>query len=151
MENQLNSFNDEERKARLRHAIDRYLDSGRGSCVLNKAIAAQVVIDAWRHFDGQRYRLHAWVVMPNHVHVLVELLHGHRLPDIVRSWKTFTARMINRHLGRSGALWMPDYWDRFVRDEDHYRRVVNYIRQNPVKAGLVDRAEQWRWSSTIGN
>jgi REP element-mobilizing transposase RayT len=150
MERRLNAFDDEERRNRLRSSIDRYLDAGRGACLLRRPAVAQAVIDTWRYFDGRRYRLHAWVVMPNHVHVLVETGYGYGLPAIVGSWKTFTARAINRLFSRSGPVWMPDYWDRFVRDETHYRRVVAYIRQNPVKAGLVDAEEGWRWSWVLG-
>jgi REP element-mobilizing transposase RayT len=127
--------------------IDRFLDAGHGACILRRPEVAQLVIDAWRHFDGDRYLLHAWVVMPNHVHVLCETRSGHPIPAIVNSWKTFTARQINRLLGRSGSVWLEDYWDRYIRDADHFERVVAYIHDNPVKVGLVAEREAWPWSS----
>jgi REP element-mobilizing transposase RayT len=131
----------------LRKRIDQFLDAGHGGCVLRQPAVAAQMIEAWRHFDGSQYHLHAWVVMPNHGHVLCEPLAGHTVAELVRSWKSFTARRINRLLGRSGALWMEDYWDRYMRDEAHYHRVVEYIHDNPVKAGLVKEARDWPWSS----
>lgn len=147
LERRLGATTDEQHAWRLRASIERYLDSGRGGCLLHRSEIANVVVDAWRHHEGERYHLHAWVVMPNHVHVLLTVFNRHSLPVIVKSWKSFTGRAINQLLGRQGSVWMSDYWDRYVRDETHYRRVVDYIHQNPVKAGLVDRAECWRWSS----
>jgi REP element-mobilizing transposase RayT len=67
--------------------------------------------------------------MPNHVHLLVEVWQT-PLSDLLERWKGYTARTINRVLGRSGKLWQDDYWDRFIRDEAHYRKVVRYIEWN---------------------
>ena len=97
-------------------------------------------------FDGQLYRLLAWVVMPNHVHLAVEIWQT-PLVELMRDWKGYSARRINRLLGRCGKLWQDDYWDRYLRDEAHYRKVVHYIEWNPVKAGLVPSPEQWPFSS----
>src|SRR5690606_7648137 len=114
---------------------------------------ASIVVENWRHFHGLRYHLHAWVVMPNHVHVLIEPIANHSLSEIVQSWKSYTAKALLRHeAGGPPALpeqrvWQPDYWDRFIRDERHYRATVDYIHQNPVKAGLCSKAEDWPWSS----
>lgn len=138
---------DDQRQELLRHLIERFLDSGHGSCLLREPDIANLVIEAWKHFDGDRYDLHAWVVMPNHVHVLCEPRTGHSLSSIINSWKSFTARLINRHLGRSGSLWMEDYWDRFIRDEVHYYRAIDYILENPVKSGLAADKTAWPWSS----
>ena len=85
--------------------------------------------------------------MPNHVHVLIEPLAGCALAEIVRTWKTFSARTINKRHQQTGSLWSPDYHDRFIRDQDHYDSARAYIRRNPVKAGLCRAAEDWRWSS----
>lgn len=106
-----------------------------------------MVIDAWQHFHTERYMLHAFVVMPNHVHVMVHMIPPNSIAEAVESWKRFTATRINRLLGRSGKLWQEDYWDRFVRDENHYQNAVDYIHHNPLKAGLVRNAEDWLWSS----
>ena len=130
-----------------RRRVEAWLDAGHGCCVLRRPEAAELLVHAWRHFDGMRYRLHAWVVMPNHFHLLLEMLAPHALGEAVASWKRFTAARINRLLGQRGALWQADYWDRYIRDENHYASAVRYIHENPVKAGLVRKAEDWAWSS----
>jgi REP element-mobilizing transposase RayT len=85
--------------------------------------------------------------MPNHVHVMIAQQQGQRLGDIVHSWKRHTALTINRLFDRKGPLWRRDYWDRYLRDERHFRLAVDYLHRNPVKAGLVARPEDWQWSS----
>jgi REP element-mobilizing transposase RayT len=130
-----------------RKRIENYLDSGHGSCALRQPEVARLIIHHWLARDGQDYRLHAWVVMPNHVHVVVQPLVGHSLSTIIGAWKSITARRALKSLSRSGAFWQPDYWDRFIRDETHYRNVVNYIHNNPMMARLVATPEEWPWSS----
>jgi REP element-mobilizing transposase RayT len=130
-----------------RQKIEDYLDAGHGSCVLRDDRAAQIVETALLFFDGQRYRLLAWVVMPNHVHVIVEPMPNHPLGSILHSWKSYTANEVNKLLRRTGALWEPEYHDRFIRDERHLKNAINYVHENPVKARLVKQAELWRWSS----
>ncbi|HAT10367.1 MAG TPA: isochorismate synthase, partial [Planctomycetes bacterium] len=98
------------------------------------------------HFDGARYRIHAWCVMPNHVHVLVELPPGIQLAGIVHSWKSFTAKAANARLGRTGEFWQPEYFDHLIRDQADFAHAVRYIEQNPVMAGLT----AWRWVSGTG-
>jgi type I restriction enzyme R subunit/putative DNA methylase len=103
-------------------------------------------------FDSERYRLLAWVVMPNHVHVLFQPINGWTVAKIVASWKKFTARKIceYRRNGAAGAghpVWHREYWDRYIRDQNHLAQAIEYIHLNPVKAGLVATLETWRWSS----
>ncbi|MBI4326358.1 MAG: transposase [Chloroflexi bacterium] len=117
-------------------AIERWLDEMHGSCVLRQAKTSRLVGDALNYFDGERDVQHAWVVMPNHVHTLFSLRGGWRLEKLLRCWKGFTAREINKLLGRQGELWQKDYFDRLVRDSDHFRKCIRYIRRNPEKAGL---------------
>lgn len=121
---------------RFSRQIDEWLDQGSGSCVLKDAANAGIVADALRHFDGQRCELVAFVVMPNHVHVLFRPLCGHALPAIMKSLKGFTAREINKRIGKAGTLWQAEYLDRLIRSERHFLKVVEYIRKNPVKAKL---------------
>ncbi len=85
--------------------------------------------------------------MPNHAHVVVEAIDGHSLGEVVRGWKSFTARRANEKLGRVGPFWHADYFDRYMRNEGHLERTVEYVEQNPVKAGLVAAASDWPWSS----
>jgi REP element-mobilizing transposase RayT len=85
--------------------------------------------------------------MPNHVHLLIEQVEGFPLGAVVRSWKSFTAKAINERLGRTGAVWARDYFDRFIRNEAHFCHAAAYVEDNPVKAGLVARREDWPFSS----
>lgn len=126
--------------------IETYLDHGLGECHLrNPRIASLVQENLWHH-DGLKYRLLAWVIMPNHVHVLTEIWQV-PMGEILKSWKSYTAKAANKLLGRSGIFWEEDYFDRYLRDDEHYRQVVRYIENNPTRAGLVKSPEDWLWSS----
>ena len=128
--------------------IESYLDAGRGDCWLKDPRVAEVVANALRFFVNSRYALGAWVVMPNHVHVLVRPLGEHTLDSILKSWKGFTAREANKIVGRTGEpFWANEYYDHWLRDEDEKVRLTAYIYDNPVKAGLCARPEDWLWSS----
>ena len=144
---ELGTVTEEQRQKKLHRLIAEYEDRGHGECWLADPENASVVIQNLKHFDGERYRLDAWCVMPNHVHVLIFCLADQQLDQIVRSWKNFTARLINQSVGRSGRLWNHDYHDRLIRDEDHLVRARSYIRMNPVRAGLCKKPEQWRFGS----
>ncbi len=147
------------RDAARRQAVQDLLDRGMGACLLRRPDCARIVEDSLRHGDGPRYRLLAWTVMPNHVHVMIEQGPDWPLPKVVQSWKRHTSRQIHRTLGAPslGApsctrppqppLWQRDYWDRYIRDRNHYVTAKRYIDMNPVKAGLVERAEAWPWGS----
>ena len=136
-----------ERRMRIEH----YLDSGMGCCALRHEAVAGVVQETLFRFDGERYRLLAWCIMPNHVHVLI--WPQAELSKILQSWKSYTGRWAlarNAELGLGvpgNTFWMREYWDRYIRDERHYHAVVDYIHNNPVKAGLCKLPENWRWSS----
>jgi REP element-mobilizing transposase RayT len=114
--------------------LDHELDVGRGSCLLREH--AELVANALCHFDGLRYELHAWCVMPNHVHVMLRVNDGADLQRIIHSWKSFTAHRIGR-----GVIWQREYFDRVVRGPADYVRMKAYVRANPRKAGLID----WPW------
>jgi REP element-mobilizing transposase RayT len=138
---------DHPRCAELRERIEKYADAGKGACWLRNTECAEIVENALLHFDGERYRLLAWCVMPNHVHVLLETVSGVPLGDIVHSWKSFSAKKCNEVLKRTGTFWMPDYFDRYIRDAAHLRKATEYILENPVKAGLCADPADWPWSS----
>ena len=131
------------RNARILEALWR----GHGARLLSNPVLAEIVQDAVLHFDGQRYRLLAWCIMPTHVHVLVEQMEGHTLSAVVRSWKSFAAKAANEVLGRSGSFWASEYYDRFMRNEAHLETSRAYIVNNPVIAGLCKLPEDWRYSS----
>ena len=132
-------------RARLR--VEAYLNQGVGPTWLAIPEIAGLVESALLHFDGSRYRLHAWVIMPNHVHVVISPLADATIPRIVASWKSFTATRANALLQRSGAFWHEDYFDRFIRDERHFAAALHYVEQNPVEAGLCTQPEDWKFSS----
>jgi len=187
-----------------RKRMEDWLDAGHGSCILKEPAAAEMVQNTFLFFDSIRYRLLAWVVMPNHVHVLFQPLDGWTVGKIVTAWKKFTARQIckyqrmdrekanlligkinpgnannatgkvnpgnanlligksikanqeigdpreeNSDRGIGERVWHREYWDRYMRDEQHLAQAIEYIRQNPVKAGLVMKAEDWKWSSAF--
>jgi putative transposase len=115
---------------------ERTADECHGACVFRDTVARQIMSDALMFFEGQRHFMHAFVVMPNHVHVLVTPASGWTLDKITQSWKGFTAREINGYLGRSGALWQQESFDRIVRNPTHFERIVRYIANNPAKARL---------------
>ena len=129
-----------------RTKLEEYLDRGLGECWLRQPRIAVLAEDALRCFDGQRYRLGAWAVMPNHIHVLLEVWQT-PLALLLKSWKGFTARKANKLLGREGAFWEREYWDTRIRDEQQLRKAVRYVEANPMKANLVPEAKAWQWSS----
>ncbi|MEW6206864.1 MAG: transposase [Acidobacteriota bacterium] len=136
-----------ESEVERRKRIEAYLDRGEGSAWMNDPRISDKVQEAILFFDGQRYRLQAWVVMPNHVHALLTPCAGWELGRILHSWKSFTANECNKLLNRSGEFWQTETFDRYVRDERHYHNAIVYIENNPVKAGLCDKPEDWKWSS----
>ena len=178
IDGELEFLADEKRKIERRKRIHQWIDAGYGCCILQHPLMAEMVQRAFLHFHGTRYALHAWVVMPNHVHVLFRPLGDWSLSKIVASWKKFTARRIRDFVreanrvdqeiddpgvvveqeiddprARLSALkalspvWHRKYWDRFVRDENHYGATVDYIHRNPVSTGLVAVPTEWLWSS----
>jgi putative DNA methylase len=147
MERELDALSECDRDAVRRDAIEAALDAGHGECFLKRPDIAELAENAMLHFDRARYRLLAWCVMPNHVHALIETKAGHSLEDILHSWKSFTSKEANRLLNRRGAFWMPEYHDRYIRSEKHLENALRYIEGNPVKAGLVRDAADWRFGS----
>jgi len=165
LESSIEEMPDDEKKRQRRQRYETLLDAGHGGCVLGKPEAAKIVEGALLHFDGARYRLLAWVIMPNHVHALIEPLPGFSVGRLVQSLKSFTARRINLLVadgskrqecragarrsqdGRSRALWQRDYWDRYIRNERHLLTAIRYIEENPVASGLAGAAEEWPWGS----
>jgi putative DNA methylase len=135
---------EDERERRIQ--IESYLDAGHGECHLRQPEIAALIENNLLHFDGSRYRLLAWVVMPNHVHTLIETSPT-PLAEILHGWKSYTGKAANRLLKRTSDFWQTEYFDRFIRNEEHFRKTVHYLENNPVKAGLVRSAEEWIFSS----
>ena len=129
--------------------LDRYLDEARcGPVWLEREEIASLVVDAIHYAanDLRHYDLHAYVVMANHVHLLIHPL----VPPskLMQSVKGFSAREANKLLGRTGqAFWQNESYDHWIRDEPEFQRVRRYIELNPVRAGLAAKPEDYRWSS----
>jgi len=138
----------EEAELEMQRAIERELDACHGACDLRRDDCAQVVAEALQHFEAERYHLMAWVIMPNHVHVLVWPKPPNTLSAILQSWKGFAAREINKLIGRTGVrFWQPESFDRWLRDRGEEGVYRAYIENNPVHARLCAEPWQWRWSS----
>jgi REP element-mobilizing transposase RayT len=137
----------EDEAAAIRRRVDKYLDAGHGECWLCQPDIARLAEATLLHFDGQRYLLLAWCIMPNHVHVMIETREGFTLANILHSWKSFTANQANRLLERRGEFWQREYLDRYIRNAEHYEQAIAYIEENPVKAGLARVKADWPWSS----
>ena len=113
--------------------FEELLDDAHGKCLLSQGNLREKVSGALLHFHGKRYELDTFVIMPNHVHVLFRPLREHRLEDILQTWKRYSAREINKLLGKEGSLWQREYWDRFIRTEKQFQWTQNYIENNPEK------------------
>jgi REP element-mobilizing transposase RayT len=131
----------------LWHRIERYLDSGAGECWLRRHDIASLVQDQLLWYERKDYDLHAWVIMPNHLHVLLTISARTSLSDVVRNWKSFTAKRSNSILQRSGPFWQREYFDRFIRSDRHFEDAFAYIENNPVKAKLCSEPEDWLFGS----
>ena len=127
---------EEEFNELFRNKLEDKLDQNHGACVLRESNIADIVESSLRHFDGERYQMGSFVIMPNHVHVLVRPLATHSLSEILHSWKSFTANEANAALKRSGTFWQDESFDHIVRDEAQLQRFERYIEENPAKAGL---------------
>ncbi len=114
--------------------IETWLDAGCGECLLSRPEHAGIVVDALRHFERHRYLLDHWVVMPNHVHVLVMPIEPYRLETILHSWKSFTSNAINKLRHRQGQLWQHESFDHIVRSERQLERFRKYIEENRANA-----------------
>ncbi|MBP7948653.1 MAG: transposase [Verrucomicrobiales bacterium] len=135
---QLEELPDEDRQdfRRFAKTLEDELDAGHGECLLRQSDLAKIVTGALRFFDGSRYTLGDFVVMPNHVHLLVGGLARNAMLKQVESWKKWSAMKINEALGRSGRFWQDESFDHLVRSEASFEKFRQYIAGNPVKAGL---------------
>jgi REP element-mobilizing transposase RayT len=144
---ELDIKNSEGDRVLLQNRIERYADQGYGKAFLRDAKLAQMVQETLMRDDGKRYLLSSWVVMPNHVHMLFKRSEEDKLAEIMQAFKSITAHKANKLLRRSGEFWMPDYFDRFIRSTKHYQKTVEYIENNPVKAKLCAKPEDFPFSS----
>jgi putative transposase len=133
-------------KSLRRRKLEAWLDRGVGECWLRNPAVAKLVEEKLREGEGTLYGLQSWVIMPNHVHLVVNVLEI-PLSQLVKGWKGASGRAANHFLGRSGPFWQADYYDTKIRDAAHLARAIRYVEQNPSKAKLVRDFREWRWSS----
>lgn len=144
---ELASKPESDQKKEMYSRIEKYLDQGHGSLLLQNPRAGLIVHEAIQFYNTKKYDLHAWCVMPNHVHMLVTPLEGFTLTSIVRPLKSYTSKFIHEALGGEGRMWQPDFFDRLIRDGEHFEKVARYIEWNPVKAKLCDDPSLWPFTS----
>ncbi len=125
--------------------VENYLDQGHGSCWLKRNEIAGIVAESLKHFDGDRYRLLSWCIMPNHVHAVIQPIDNYDLPRIVHTWKSRSAKEANRVLQRSGNFWQAEYYDHLIRDDRELLAQVIYSYCNSEKIGLMN----WPWRGRI--
>ncbi len=138
---------DETKILELHRRTEKYLDQGYGQCHLKTAEVAAQVQASLLYFHAVRYKLIGWVVMPNHVHFLLKPINGHSLSEIMQTLKSFTAHEVNKILRRRGQFWQKDYFDRYIRNHEHYLKTLDYIENNSVKAKLCEKRGDWKYSS----
>jgi REP element-mobilizing transposase RayT len=146
---ELKSLKYEQERIVLQRRIEKYLDQGYGDALLNLPQVARMVQNSLLKFDGIRYRLFAWVVMPNHVHSLLTRFDEYELSDILHSLKSFTSHEANKMLHRSGQFWIEDYFDRYIRNQKHFEKTIQCIENNPVKAGLCEEPGDWNLQQRV--
>jgi len=144
---ELNVLNSTTDQITLQNRIEKYLDHGYGDAFMKNPCVAEMVQKDLLHYDGESYRLSSWVVMPNHIHFLITRSEAIELADIMQSLKSLTSHKANRILMRRGRFWMADYFDRYIRNSEHFANTVRYIENNPVKVGLCRKPEDWPFSS----
>jgi REP element-mobilizing transposase RayT len=141
------NLGDPQARARFHRQLDHLLDQGLGDLMLARPRARDAVVEQLLEQHARLYELHAFVVMPNHVHVLVTVPEAVELGQLVKRIKGASARAVNLAEGRSGTVWQPDYYDRVVRDDKHFLKCWKYIEWNPVKAGLCSDPRRFCASS----
>ena len=126
--------------------IEKWLDFGTGQCHLKQSPYQEEVAGAMHFFDGKRYELDCFVVMPNHVHAIAKPMHPKIQPleKILQSWKRHSSNKINKHLRIDGSFWQQESYDRIIRDEEHLYQAIQYIGNNPRLANLPER-QSVRW------
>ncbi|MBX7207304.1 MAG: transposase [Verrucomicrobiaceae bacterium] len=130
--------------------LEHVMDSGHGSCLLRDPRIREVVSSALTYFHQDRADTHGYVVMPNHVHVLVRPLGEWQPEQLLHSWKSYTAHEINKRFGHAESLWQEDTWNRIVRDDEHWHRVMRYQWRNPRHARLLQgQSTVWVWDQLI--
>ncbi len=131
---------------------DECLNKGYGEQHLKKPEIAEIVKKSLHYFDNTRLELISYCIMSNHVHVMFRLFEKDELnkpitlSKIMHSIKSFSGSEINYKLKRKGTLWLAESYDHWVRNKNSWSRIVDYILDNPVKAGLIEDRKDWKWN-----
>jgi len=129
-----------------RKKLEAWLDRGHGECWLRQREVAELVEQVLLAADGRDYRTQAWVVMPNHIHLVVDVWDV-PMVKLINNWKGKSSRLANVFLRRCGKFWQEDYYDTLIRDGAHLKQAIRYTEQNPVKAFLAKATRDWSWCS----
>jgi putative transposase len=155
MQNSKNKDADLERLGKLDFAKkDKFFDSYTGgNHYLKSDTLVQIVADTLHYWDGIRLELYCYTIMSNHVHVVFRLFGEDEtaekpvyLEQIMHSIKLYSASKCNKLLGEEGAFWQHESYDRLVRDDEELHRIMVYVLNNPVKAGLCKQMSEWKWN-----
>ncbi|MFC1854136.1 transposase [candidate division CSSED10-310 bacterium] len=141
MKRELTEYEEQRLKWLYSEKVEQYLDAGYGECYLRQSAIAELVQQVLQFFDTERYTLHCWCLMPNHVHVIVEPKPGFTLSKIKHSWTSYSATRANAILNRTGQFWQHEPYDHIIRNEKEYRFLLEYVWRNPEQAGLTS----WKW------
>jgi REP element-mobilizing transposase RayT len=134
---------DTNKELSLSKRTEKLLDNSAGECHLTKPEIAATIAESLKHFEGVRYHLQAWCIMPNHIHVVVQPREEWKLEKVVHTWKSYTANQANRALNRTGEFWQREYYDHVVRDNEDLDRITRYVFENPKKANLKNWPYVW--------
>ncbi len=160
-------YYENDRKKELTNRINNYIDNGYGSSILAHPLIGNMILKNWQHFSGKLYDLIEWVIMPNHVHLIIKEYKESDINVIIDKWKSYSSKQIIKlsesitnnvdfyiykkeslnNLIKSKKIWQRNYWDHYIRSDEELYNTIDYIYQNPVKAGLVKKAEDWSFSS----
>ena len=133
---------------RRRIELEAYLDKGRGECHLRRSDVAEIVESSLLFRHGVQYDLRAWVIMPNHVHLLFRV-QDVPMAQLMDAWKGYTAKETNKILGCKGQFWQEGYWDTYMRDSHHESKTRRYIETNPTKAKLAALPARICWNASV--
>lgn len=155
LEKEFERLPETKREVEKRKRIEEWIDKGLGCCAMAKPEMAQVVFDTLQYYDGDKYHLLAWSIMPNHVHVLIETKSN--LTKIIQAWKSYTGKWAFANNEKydlgidKGAkrFWMSEHWDRFMRNRLHFENTLQYILDNPKNAHLHKSCVAYKFTGSV--
>ena len=119
------------RDAMLHKKMMELMDAGYGECILKEKSVRRIVEEGFEYIDNNMVSVHAYVIMPNHVHAVLETLGETNIQQVIHTLKSYSALRINKCMHRDGCVWQRDYYDRIIRNDTHYANAINYINNNP--------------------